>query len=408
MKKYLYTLFLILLLVLPVCFSKAQTSYLFDPSIQRIVDSVKTDTLWKNLTSIQTIQRYTKNSASQTTADFFKNYFKSMGFDTVYLQNFTIPSTSFVSPNIIAVKYGDEKPDSIFLACGHWDVYASMAPGSDDNGSGTVSVLEAARVLANYKFKKTLKFCLVSGEEQGLYGSEAFVNTIGSTDRIGAALNLDMVSYQQSGQPLRIGMFPKSGTTVLYNKALALQQLYVPGIEVRKDLGCSYDCTDIYSFWNAGYDGLFFTESYSFGNYETPYYHTSNDLINTSANSKDKLSLTTKIVVACLATWAELSTTISIAENTNIIFNSINFPNPFTGITEIKYSLSRSSDITITITNVFGKQVAKLIDNEFIYEGEHSVIFDASGLSSGIYFYQLQSDNNSVTGKMMLINSSGN
>lgn len=381
---------------------KAQT---YSPQVQQIVDDVKIDTMWNKLSYLQTQQRYTKNSNSQNTATYLKNYMKTMGFDSVYFQTYTIPGSSYVSPNIIGIKFGEINPDSIFIACGHWDVYASMAPGADDNGSGTVAVLEAARVMLKQNYKKTIKFCLFSGEEQGLYGSTKYVQS-STGDKIGAALNFDMVSYQRPGYNLRIGVFPKTPTTLtLYNKVVSLQQLYVPGIEIGHEIPCSYQCTDIYPFWNAGYDGLFFFETSAMGTaYETPYYHTSNDVINLSANSQPKLDKTTKIVVASMVTWAELmpANYLNEYEFINLVNN---YPNPFSNSTKIYFDLKFDSYITLNITDITGKVIFTLIDNDFKSKGLYDVKFDASNLSEGIYLYNLISEQGRVTKKMMVIKS---
>ena len=382
--------------------SSAQaTVYMHTPQIQALVDAVKIDTMWTMLNYLETQQRFTSNSGSLVTANFLKSYMKTMGFDSVYFQHFTMPGSFFVSPNIIGIKFGKADPDSIFLACGHWDAYASMAPGADDNGSGTVSVLEAARVLLQQNYKKTLKFCLFSGEEQGLYGSYSYVQ-VSAGDKIGAALNLDMISYQEPGYNLRIGVFPKQGQIALYNKVNMLQQLYVPGIEIGKENGCPYACTDVYPFWQAGIDGLFFFESSDFGYYETPYYHSFNDLVGTSANSQPKLELTTKIVVASLATIAEIFTNTNITESISIKMVS-NYPNPFNNTTKIAFQLNTNSNITLRVTDITGKVIATLIDNEFKYTGIHEIPFDASSLKGGMYLYNLISNNGSVIRKMMLI-----
>jgi aminopeptidase YwaD len=402
MKKIYLFLFLLMFISLGVQTKlNAQSSiYAHSLEIQTLVDAVKIDTMWAKLAYISTQERYTKNSNSANTATYLKAYMQTMGFDTVYFQTYTFGS-GYTSPNIIGIKYGETIPDSVFIACGHWDAYASMAPGADDNGSGTVSVLEAARILSSHNFKKTLKFCLFSGEEEGLYGSEHYVS-VSTGEKIGAALNLDMVSYQDPGINLRIGVLPKSGTIALYNKVSALQQLYVSGIEIGHELGCPYSCTDIYPFWDAGYDGLFFFESSYFGEHETPYYHTSNDLINTSANSQPKLEKTTKIVVASLATWAE-SYPVSVIENYSSIKSLSNYPNPFNTATKISFQLNANSSITLKVTDITGKVVATLIDNEYKYTGIYEVPFDASSLEGGMYLYNLTTENGSVTQKMMLI-----
>ncbi len=397
-------LLLVIFSILSQLTLKAQQTETFRQSVQMTVDQVNIDTIWKNLAYIQTKERYTKSTNAQNTAQYFLNYMKNMGFDTVYLQNYTIANTTYVAPNIIAVNYGKTDPDSTFLACGHWDVYASMAPGADDNGSGTVSVLEAARVLARGSFKKTLKFCLFSGEEQGLYGSKAFIQKIPTTEKVGAALNLDMIGYQASGQPLRSGVFPKTGQTKLYNKALNMQQLYVPGIEIKKDYPCNYACSDIYPFWDAGIDGLFFMETYYFGYYETPYYHSANDLINKSANSKDKFQKTTQIVVALLSTLAEgIDINNEIEEPVKSIVYLKNYPNPTSNYTEIAYQLNSNETVSLFITDIYGREIATLIQNEQQSAGNYVIPYNVSELSNGMYFYHLTTKQSTSIKKMMVI-----
>ena len=56
------------------------------------------------------------------------------------------------------------------ITCGHLDAYANnpgVAPGADDNGSGSTAVLEAARVMSPYTFRNTVRFSLFGAEEIG-------------------------------------------------------------------------------------------------------------------------------------------------------------------------------------------------------------------------------------------------
>ncbi|MBM4166035.1 MAG: choice-of-anchor B family protein [Ignavibacteria bacterium] len=66
-----------------------------------------------------------------------------------------------------------------------------------------------------------------------------------------------------------------------------------------------------------------------------------------------------------------------------------NYPNPFNPLTVIRYSLSVNSMITLKVYDVLGREVAKLLSNEEMEEGEHKIQFDASGLPSGVYFYRI-------------------
>jgi hypothetical protein len=79
-----------------------------------------------------------------------------------------------------------------------------------------------------------------------------------------------------------------------------------------------------------------------------------------------------------------------------------NYPNPFNPVTKIEFSLPQESDVTLTVYNSLGEKVALLI-NENLPAGKYSSSFDASALSSGVYFYRLTAGSFSATNKMILI-----
>jgi DNA-binding beta-propeller fold protein YncE len=87
-----------------------------------------------------------------------------------------------------------------------------------------------------------------------------------------------------------------------------------------------------------------------------------------------------------------------------------NYPNPFNPTTEIKFSLPyviagetiQSQPVALTVYNVLGKEIATLLNEELI-AGEYEVEFDATGLQSGVYFYQLKANDYIDTRKMILM-----
>lgn len=81
-----------------------------------------------------------------------------------------------------------------------------------------------------------------------------------------------------------------------------------------------------------------------------------------------------------------------------------NYPNPFNPTTVISYQLPVSNRVSLKVFDLLGREVATLVDGR-VSAGAHQVSFDASGLSSGMYIYQLLSADGSVslTRKMMLI-----
>jgi choice-of-anchor B domain-containing protein len=79
-----------------------------------------------------------------------------------------------------------------------------------------------------------------------------------------------------------------------------------------------------------------------------------------------------------------------------------NYPNPFNPSTTIKYSLPKNSYVTMKVYDLVGRQVGLLVD-EYKSAGEYSVNYDASLLSSGVYFYTLEAEGFAETKKLTLI-----
>jgi len=81
---------------------------------------------------------------------------------------------------------------------------------------------------------------------------------------------------------------------------------------------------------------------------------------------------------------------------------SQNFPNPFNPITKIDYQLPKISKVEITLYNLLGQKVRTLV-NKNQAAGSYSILFDSSGLASGVYLYRLQANSFVITKKMALI-----
>jgi hypothetical protein len=79
-----------------------------------------------------------------------------------------------------------------------------------------------------------------------------------------------------------------------------------------------------------------------------------------------------------------------------------NFPNPFNPTTRISYSIPANSLVTLKVYDMTGREVATLV-NEEKSEGSYSIDFNASNLSSGVYFYKLTAGNFTDTKRMLLV-----
>jgi hypothetical protein len=90
-------------------------------------------------------------------------------------------------------------------------------------------------------------------------------------------------------------------------------------------------------------------------------------------------------------------------DNIPLVYNlDQNYPNPFNPSTRIDYELQSAGHVSLKVFNLLGQVVASLA-NEKQEAGRHYVAFDASRLSSGIYFYQINSGNFTATKKMILM-----
>ena len=81
---------------------------------------------------------------------------------------------------------------------------------------------------------------------------------------------------------------------------------------------------------------------------------------------------------------------------------SQNFPNPFNPVTHIKFSIPKTSHVTLTVYNALGQKIADISDKEF-KAGFYNIKWNSSGYASGVYFYRLRSDNFVSTKKMILL-----
>ena len=79
-----------------------------------------------------------------------------------------------------------------------------------------------------------------------------------------------------------------------------------------------------------------------------------------------------------------------------------NYPNPFNPSTNIEYSLPEQANVTLTIYNMLGQKVATLV-NETLAAGAYNHTWDASSVSSGVYFYRLKAGNKIFTKRMLLV-----
>ena len=95
----------------------------------------------------------------------------------------------------------------------------------------------------------------------------------------------------------------------------------------------------------------------------------------------------------------EVEVSVSLPEEFSL---SQNYPNPFNPSTIISYSIPQSGLVTLEVYSLLGEKVASLV-NEVKEAGSYEINFNASTLSSGVYYYKLSTDNFVETKKMLLL-----
>lgn len=179
--------------------------------------------------------------------------------------------------NVVADIPGTEKPDEMVIVSGHQDSWDG--PGSQgalDNGTGTCTAMEAAHILmlAKAKPKRTIRFILWTGEEQGLFGSAAYVEAHkAEMDKISAVLVDDGGSGYQAGyigpESMRGMMEAAFAPSNVAFPTLPEKYVVVANIR-RQETG-----SDHASFWKYGVPGFFTIEG---GNLDYNFiHHTQND-----------------------------------------------------------------------------------------------------------------------------------
>lgn len=162
--------------------------------------------------------------------------------------------------SIIARIEGSQKPTEVIIVGAHQDSIGGFmnkatarAPGGDDDGSGSVTILEAFRALLVKGFKPAIsvEFHWYSGEEAGLLGSQAIASDYKSKKvDVKAMLQLDMTGFPNSQKP-DIGFvtdYTDSGLTELLRK-MAKEYTTLP----IGDFQCGYGCSDHASWNKQGY-----------------------------------------------------------------------------------------------------------------------------------------------------------
>jgi photosystem II stability/assembly factor-like uncharacterized protein len=294
--------------------------------------------------------------------------------------------------SVVATKPGTVSGEQVVI-CGHFDSTSedpiNLAPGADDNASGTAAVIEAARILGKSPFEKTIKFICFSGEEQGLYGSGEYAGDASAAgEMIGAVINFDMIGYADT-VPEDINLVGNAASEWLVDFAADCAGAYVPGLAVVRDIDAGMILSDHASFWKAGYSAILGIED---SDIAYPYYHTTGDTLGHL--TKSFVADVARMGIAAVAELAVPDTTGSSDGGLRKTVMISAHPNPFRNNTVVVVVLASGADVDVGIYDVEGRMVENLFAgslpagaNRMLWQADY-----ASGgtVAPGIYFARVR------------------
>jgi len=245
-----------------------------DTLIERLVARVSADSIQKQIRRLQDFgTRFTPTDSCHAAEQYVFDYFTSLGLDSVELDSYDVQG--YVLHNVVGTKVGRRNPEQVAIICGHMDCTSedpwNLAPGAEDNASGTVMAIEAARVLVGESLDQTVKFIAFTGEEQGLLGSLHFAEAMRNINAdITGVLNFDMIAWP--GGQFGVAIFCDSASYGLAQLEGHLADLYTT-LDHAVVIG-SYG-SDQLSFHEYGYRA---TAGAEYGGFY-PYYHTIGDTV---------------------------------------------------------------------------------------------------------------------------------
>jgi len=200
--------------------------------------------------------------------------------------------------NVVAELPGELTPGDIYIVCGHYDTTSGgERPGGDDNASGTAGVLEAARVLTQYRFDSTLRFIGFNAEEEWMKGSQDYVDNVvrRNGEKVMGVINLDMIlrpawdGDPKALQDLEVETANYTKPVAWARAFIAAAKAYVPSllIDPAAPTSDNWDAGDHGPFVSAGYPAFVAIENSAmdiWSGLANAYYHSAGDASDGLAN----------------------------------------------------------------------------------------------------------------------------
>jgi hypothetical protein len=390
--------------LLPIIFALVFNTNLFGQTFEQayanVVNQCSQSNITTNLTQYEALGVKRRGTpALQNTLDWLKNKYLSYGYTASQLQeySYTYSGSTAICKNLVVTKIGTVYPNTFLIVCGHYD--SIVGTGTNDNGSGVVSILEIARLLQNIPTEYSIKFINFSGEEDGLRGSQNYVSAVVNSttpkmdirlvfnlDEVGGVagmVNNTITCERDTSSPT----VNNAASNTFTNQLITCVGLYSP---LNTLLASAYG-SDYMSFQSNSdiITGFFETN-------ETTHRHTATDLlVNMDPIYNYNVA---KAAIGATMHFAKASTTVLSIDNYSNDFNLSFFPNPTKDILNIYLGSITETNYTLSLIDINGKEVlSKTVQNPKLIES-----IPVANLSKGIYLVVLNVGDKRITKKVVI------
>jgi aminopeptidase YwaD len=380
------------------CFN-VLSAQIFIQTYANIVNQVSQTKVTTNLTEFENLgvkRRGTPQLANTLT--WLKNKYISYGYTASQMveDSYTYSGSTAVCKNLILTKIGTVYPNKFVIVCGHYD--SITGTGTNDNGSGTVSILEMARLLKNVPTEYSIKFVNFSGEEDGLQGSSHYVSSVVNATSpkmdIRLVFNLDEVG----------GVTDKVNNTITCERdeASPTSNNVASNAFTDQMVKCVKLYTSLQTFVDRAYASDYDTFQSNneiitgmFEKNETVHKHTATDLlVNMDPIYNYNVA---KAATGSLLHFAVASTNLS-NEDFEASFQVSFFPNPTKEFINIDKGSLTESAYQISLIDINGKKVLeKSIQNPNQLEQ-----INISSFNKGIYLAVLKTNDKQINKKVVI------
>ena len=273
-----------------------------NPEIQAMMNQVDTANIYNSIAWMQQFIREAYSPEAMLTQNWLIERYEELGLEPSIHYFIDRHNDTLDAGNVIAIQPGTLYPDEYIIVSSHYD--HNSGPGADDNASGTAGVLEAARILSQYTFERSIIYINFNAEENGLYGSMGYAKDCARQDmNILGNFNLDMIGwYPPELDTIKMYTACYHLSRNLYEYYSSVANLYLPETPTLWLTGGEAGRGDHIRFCTYEYPAIYLGDVEYISQH--PCYHTPCDTIGNGVNN---FKLAEAFVKATIAATAELA-----------------------------------------------------------------------------------------------------